>query len=292
MSSAEKLPDYDRLWNYGKPQETRERFQALLPAAEKSGDKEYHLQLLTQIARTFSLEKNFSEAHRLLDEVKLRTAEAPVAEIRFLLERGRTYNSAKNIPEAMPLFLRAFELAVERKQDFHAVDAAHMVAIAEKEPARQMEWNLRAVKLAENSPDPKAQGWLGSLYNNIGWTYHDTKRYEQALEIFQKALAFREKKAEAGPIRIAKWCVGRTLRSLARHDQALKIQRALEKELASIDEKDGYVFEELGELLLVAEAKEEAKTYFARAYDELSKDLWLKDNEPERLARLKELGGR
>lgn len=155
-----------------------------------------------------------------------------------------------------------------------------------------MEWNLKAVALAEQSKDEKAKGWLGSLYNNIGWTYHDTGRFEEALDIFEKALAFRQKKGKAVETRIAKWSVARALRSLKRNDEALKIQRALEKEFDSLPEKDGFVFEELGELLLLADKEDEAKKYFGLAYDELVKDTWLAKSEPKRIERLKELGGR
>ncbi len=289
---AKDLPDFDKLWNYGKPEETETKFRALLNEAEKSGNKDYHLQLLTQIARTFSLRAKFDEAHKVLDEVKSQLNEATkVAELRYLLERGRTFNSAKRIAEAIPLFAEAYELSLERKQDFYAVDAAHMLAIAEKDPAKQMEWNLKAVGLAEKSKDEKAKGWLGSLYNNIGWTYHDTGMFENALGIFEKALEFRQKKGQAAETRVAKWSVGRALRSLKKHDEALKIQRTLEKEFDSLPEKDGFVFEELGELLLLTDKEEEAKKYFGLAYDELVKDTWLAENEPKRLGRLKELGG-
>jgi hypothetical protein len=41
--------------------------------------------------------------------------------------------------------------AATEQQDFYAIDAAHMLAIAA--PAeQQLEWNLRALALAEQSP--------------------------------------------------------------------------------------------------------------------------------------------
>lgn len=293
QAMAKDTMEFDKLWNYGKPAETEAKFRALLPEAEKSGGQEYHLQLLTQLARTQSLQQKFEEAHKILDSVEPKLGEAtPVAEVRYLLERGRTFNSSKKISDAIPLFLKANSLSVERKLDFYAIDAAHMVAIAEKDPEKQMEWNLKAVKLAEKSKDERAQGWLGSLYNNIGWTYHDTGKFQEALDIFKKALAFREKKGEVASIRIAKWSVARALRSLQRYDEALKAQIALEKEFVKSGEADGYVFEELAELHLITGKEAEARKYFGMAYDELAKDGWFKQNEAKRLERLKELGGR
>jgi tetratricopeptide (TPR) repeat protein len=132
--------------------------------------------------------------------------------------------------------------------------------------------------------------WLGSLYNNTGWTYHDFEQYENALEMFEKGLEWRQERDDEAATRIAKWCVGRVYRSLGRTDDAIVIQKELEKE---IDEKgleqDGYVYEELAECYLLKNEMEEARYYFKLAYEYLSKDDWLKANEPNRLERLKKL---
>jgi hypothetical protein len=52
----------------------------------------------------------------------------------------------------------------------------------------------------------------------------------------------------------------------------------------------GYVFEELAECLLIQDRGIEAKAYFRKAYDILSKDSWLQAQEADRLERLKQLG--
>ena len=283
-----KLPDFDQFWDYDNPGETEAKFRALLPEAAR--DRSYHAQLLTQVARTQGLQRRFDEAHKTLDEAQaLLAGDLARARIRYLLERGRVYNSSKHPDLARPLFLEAWELASSTPgEDFYAVDAAHMLGIAEP-PDRQMEWNLRALALAEKTADARARNWLGSLYNNIGWTYHDAEQYPEALEIFQKALRFREEQGRAPETRIAKWCVARALRSLGRVEAALEMQRAQLREFESLGEKSGYVFEELGECLLALNRPAEARPYFAAAYEELSKDPWLAENEPARLQRLTEL---
>jgi tetratricopeptide (TPR) repeat protein len=288
IASAKTLPDFDKLWNYEKPAETEVKFRALLPEAEKSGNAEYHLQLLTQLARTQSLQKKFTEAHQILDAVEKKlTKHTPLAEVRYHLERGRTFNSDKKLPEAIAEFQKAYDHSLKHHFDLYAVDALHMLGIADKE--RAMDWNLKALALAEKSKDPKAQKWKGSLYNNIGWTYHDAGKFEQALDMFQRALAFREETKETARIGEAKWMVGRALRSIKRYDEALKIQRDLERENEKSGKPDGYVFEEIAEILLATGHGAEAKPYFGRAYDLLSKDIWLKDSEPARIERLKKL---
>jgi Flp pilus assembly protein TadD len=102
-------------------------------------------------------------------------------------------------------------------------------------------------------------------------------------------LAAREAAGAPEPIRIARWCVARALRSLGRSAEALEVQQALQAKLARGNATDGYVDEELGECLLALDRGAEAQPYFARAYAELSQDHWLAENEPTRLERLKQL---
>ena len=144
--------------------------------------------------------------------------------------------------------------------------------------------------VAEASDDPRAQGWLGALYNNTGWAYHDSGEYERALELFEKGLAWRLERDDPQATRIAKWTVARALRSLDRTHEALAMQQSLLGEHEAAGTRDGYVFEEIAECLLSLDRPDEARTYFMRAYQELSKDGWLKDNERERLERLNRLG--
>jgi tetratricopeptide (TPR) repeat protein len=286
------LPAIDTLWDYNSPQATALKFRELLPAAEKSVDKTYYAELLTQLARTQSLQRKFDEAHSVLDTARqvLEGQNMPVAEIRYLLERGRTFNSAGEKEQSIPRFKDAYAKAVEHNEDFYAIDAAHMLGIAAK-PQDQLYWNIKAMELAENTADTRARKWLGSLYNNIGWTYHDLKDYVGALTFFEKLLAWRmDHKDERGTF-IANWTVARTYRSLDRIDEALALQRKLLDEIQwkGLD-PSGYVFEELAECLLIQGRDSEAKAYFRKAYEILSKDTWLTANEGDRLERLKSLG--
>lgn len=290
-ANSNSLPNFDKLWDFSNPAATEKKFKELIPQAESSGNLDYFFQLITQIARAQGLQKKFEDAHQTLSTIEMKlSTQTPIAEIRYFLEKGRVYNSSKKKELAQPLFLKAFELAQERAQDNLAVDAAHMVAIAETSPEAQMLWNLKALSVAETSKDPSAQDWLGSLYNNIGWTYHDSGRFEQALNMFTLGLDFREKKGELSSIRIAKWSVARAHRSLMNYNEALKIQIELEQEFEKVSEKDGYVFEELGELYLALSKTDLAKKYFALAYVELSKDTWFVENEPARLERARRIG--
>lgn len=291
MSEPIEPYDFEQLWDYDHPAETEKQFRAVLEKMSADSTPAYRVELLTQIARTMGLQQRFEEAHALLDSVEpMLTDDMKRPRIRYLLERGRVFNSSGVIDRARPLFIEAWEQAQQAGQDFYAVDAAHMLAIVEQGQAA-LDWNLKALQLAESSSQERARGWLGSLYNNIGWTYHDMGDHEQALAIFYKALQLREAAGKPEPIRIARWCVGRTLRSLGRVEEALAIQQALLKEAEAQNHEPGYTYEELGECLLLLNRAAEARPYFARAYTALSQDIWLARNEPERLKRLHELGG-
>ncbi len=290
-----EFPELHTLWNYNDPAGTAVRFEALLPMVEASDNRAYHAELLSQMARTHSLRRQFAEAQQLLDEAEaLLTDTMILPRMCCLLERGRSFNSASAPERALPLFHEAFALgtAVSPQADFYTIDAAHMVAIAEPDAAEQIKWNEKALALAEATPDVRAAGWRGSLYNNLGWTYHDMGDYKQALSLFEKALAWREANHPDQPetIRIAKWCVGRTYRSLNRLNEALALQQALLAEYKDVGQTDGFVYEEIGECLLALNREEEARPYFAQAHEELSQVDWLVALEPERLQRLKQLG--
>ncbi|MCH8274658.1 MAG: tetratricopeptide repeat protein [Armatimonadetes bacterium] len=286
---SDRLPDLDELWDFENPAETESRFRKVLPDA--SDDPAYAAELLSQIARAEGLQQKFKEAHDTLDEAERLSNETMVrARVRCLLERGRVYNSSGSPERARPFFLEALSLAERGGEENLAVDAAHMMAIIESSGSR-LEWNLRAVKIAENSKDEKAKRWLGSLYNNIGWTYHDAGEFEKALEFFKMALEYREARGKARPIQIAKWCVARCMRSLGRVEEAFEAHKSLAAELEESGAGDGYVFEELGECLLALNREAESKPFFAKAHEELSKDPWLSKNEPERIERLRSLSG-
>lgn len=285
------LFDFDTLWDYEHPERTEAVFRQLLAKEESDVNPSYHLQLLTQIARTQGLQHHFDEAHATLDEVESQlTAELVQATIRYRLERGRVFNSSGHPVDARVWFQQAWELAQEHGEDFYTIDALHMLAIVAP-LAEQNHWHTIALQLAETSTDERARHWRGSLYNNMGWTYHDMGDYEHALAIFQRGVAFQEAQGTTREIRIARWCVGRVLRSLERYQEALFIQQELYKEWASSgEEQDGYVSEEIAECLLALGQIPESKPYFAQAYKLLSQNSWLVAQEPERLQRLKRLG--
>jgi tetratricopeptide (TPR) repeat protein len=285
---SQSLPDFDGLWDYSHPDQAETRFREIL--LQFPEEDPAFLELLTQIARAQGLQRKFEQAHQTLDQAERRLGEDPSrARIRYLLERGRVFNSSGDAGRAGPFFEQALEMAKRLQEDFYVVDALHMLAIVK--PEESLALNRQAMELAGSSGEERARDWLGSLYNNLGWSYHDMGDYGSALKIFERGEAWQRAKGRVNETRIASWCVARTLRSLGRTEEALARQMALKEEIESAGESDGYVFEEIGECLLALNRAEEARSYFLRAYELLSRDPWLVEKDPERLARLKEFSG-
>ncbi|MCP3918119.1 MAG: tetratricopeptide repeat protein [bacterium] len=283
--------NFDELWNYSDPAATEAAFRAALPEVEAAGDADRHAQLLTQIARTHSLRRDFDAAHAQLDDVEPMLSEAtPVARVRYLLERGRTHNSAGDRSAATELFLEAWESGHAAGADGHAADAGHMLAIVSP-PEESLAWNERTIEFAESSDDPVARRMLAPLYNNTGHTYLAREDYIKALDLFENALEIRRENGVQGPILIAEWSVAHTLRRMGRTKLALARQQEILGEHNEAGTVDGYVFEELAECLWAMDRKDQARKHFKRAFEELSKDAWFAENEKERLARMGELGG-
>src|SRR6266704_4201798 len=287
-AGASKLPDFDILWDYEHPGSTEGKFRELLPAAIDSLDISYLAELLTQIARAEAMQRKFQEAEKTLDRVEKALAKADQkVSVRYVLERGRVLSLSGKAREAQPRFQEAFNLARMVNMDRRANDAARMMAIAEHEKA--LEWNAKALDLAEKSADVKANKARGPLYGSIGWNYFERKEYQEALFMFQKALEFSDQLGDPLKIRTAKWSVAKVLRVIEHTEEALEMQRKLFEEYQAEGKRNGYVYEEIAECLLVIGQEQEAQEWFASAYAELSKDPRIL-REQVRLNRLKELG--
>src|SRR5690242_9943799 len=115
--------DFDGLWDYNDAAGTEKKFRELLP---KAPDDAYRLELNTQIARAMGLQRKFDDAHKALDEVEASLKPGmDRLKVRYLLERGRVFNSSGEKDKARPLFLEAWELGQRSAEDGLAVDAAH-----------------------------------------------------------------------------------------------------------------------------------------------------------------------
>lgn len=288
MATLPEFPNFDKLWNYNDPAETELKFREILAETEDSQDYEYIAQLLTQIARCEGLQGKFTQAHVTLDNAHklIQANDLRLAHIRYLLERGRAFNSNGKPETAKPLFQKAYELGVAQNEMRYAIDAIHMIAIVEPDPQNQIKWNLKGIELVEANTDQK--GWLFALLNNIGESYLSIKEYELALNSFQRLSELQlQKNGEADRYTLKD--IAKCLRLLGEQDQALQILQPILNKLLSEGKDDGFIRQEFAESTLAVGRTDESKIHFAKAYELLSQDDWIRKNEPNMLDRLNKL---
>jgi len=260
--------DLDALWNYGKPELSEQRFSAALDGATDDD----RLLLQTQIARTWGLRRDFARARDVLAGVEpaLPDASAEV-QVRYWLELGRTWISATHLAEqrtpdarqtARAAYLRAYELAGQARLDYLAIDALHMMAFVDDAPDQQLAWNLKAIAYMEQSDQPDAKRWEGSLRNNVGYALRLKGDYGGALAQFRLSRAAHERMGRSRNARIADWMIARTWRDQQRYAEAIALQLELERAWDADGEPDPYVFEEL-ELLYRATGDEARARHYA-----------------------------
>ena len=295
----------DELWDFDDPATSERRFESLLGTGDLPPTARAELQ--TQLARALGLQSRYDDAQKILDAVlhSIENAEpaavdagqsggqsesgpsatppAPVVVIRVALERGRVLNSSGKPADSVELFTQALQAARSAGEDFLAVDAAHMLAIADR--ARAEHWTNEALRMVTTSTDPRTRRWAGSLHNNAGWARHDTGDYGAALAEFEAAQSAYEVHGTTEQARVARWAVARALRSLARFDEA----RAIQQQLVEQGPSDGYVHEELAELCLATGRPEEAQRHAAAAVELLGSDSWFTEYESGRWERLRRI---
>lgn len=230
------------LWSFDDPVASEHAFADA--AASQAYSAGQQAELRTQQARALGLQQRFDEADELLDRI---ASEDDAVRTRVDLERGRLRRSAGRPAEAVPLFVAAHERADCAGLAYLAVDALHMLALAD--PDNAPEWTVKALDRATGATDPETRAWAIALHNNRGWYLHDANRFDEALAAFQAAHAAALELGTPDQEQIARWAVARCLRSLGRTAEALAIQEALLEERPD----DEYVHEELALLRAAAD---------------------------------------
>lgn len=283
--AMETLPNFDKAWDYNDPAGTETKFRKILSDTEKTAPTAYTAELLTQIARCQGLQDKFAAANHTLDRVEtMLRPELHRAEVRYLLERGRVFNSSGDPKKALPLFNRAWELGKSAGEANLALDALHMIAIVQPTAAGKVEWNLKGIEEIEKTHAER--GWLPAFYNNLGEAYAEEADYEKALKAFQNLAAIDSRHGRS-PDMYTQKDIAKMLRKLGRTHEAMEIIKPIYDQLDQKKQPDGWIDEEMAECLLAENKSAEARPLFRRAYDALRTDPWVLKNDPAKLVRLK-----
>lgn len=175
-------------------------------------------EVLTQLARVESLRGRHDAAHALVDRAESLASGSAAARIRVLLERGRILRLEGKPADALPLFERAYEAALDAGEDFIAGDAAHMCALA----GDRVTWTKRGLELADRSAS--AARWRRTLLLNLGTWHSERGEHDEALKQYQAALDASAAHSTIPMVReLARYGVGRALRALGRPAEAIPL---------------------------------------------------------------------
>lgn len=197
----------------------------------------------------------------------------PRAWTSYLGARGR-FEWQDGEPEAASAtFREMFDYCSEREMWEGAVDAAHMVAITGP-PGERYDWALRGIDMAERGG---MEGWLGPLWNNLGWEYQDAGRYEEALDALEKAREYHSRGSGEIPRLIADYSVAHVERMLGRLGEAEAGMSAVHEWAERLHEQGnaeavewlGMSRWELGEIALARGRRSEAVGLLGAALEEL-----------------------
>jgi tetratricopeptide (TPR) repeat protein len=180
MADRISQQELDDLWDFSDAEKSVRQLREA--AADAPSGSVASAELHTQVARALGLQERFAEGDAELDSIDSRDG---VVLARVLLERGRLRNSSGHPEDAIPLFEEALAAASAEGQDFLAVDAAHMLAIADSD--RRERWTARALETVDETTDARTKRWAVSLHNNLGWKLFDGGNAAAALAEFELA---------------------------------------------------------------------------------------------------------
>lgn len=246
----------------------REGFLALAEAAARVGDRAQQVEGLALAARMETLLARVPEARaRLAQALALASPAEPLGWSRCLLVRGIVEREEGHPTQARVTFEEAYAYCRARGLELRAVDAAHFVALG-GDLETSLEWTSKALRAAEAAGDAR---WQGVLWNNLGWSYSEAGRHEEAYTALVEARRFHRRGADARAAQIADWSVACAARRLGRFDEA----RAL-----------------LGPVLAWAEQRARAEPgpdaaeWLGLTQRELFELAWAQDRPAEALAQL------
>lgn len=183
--AQQALSDADRLFGQRKYDEAREAYENAAEVARRHGNNSLLTETYAQVARMHGIQGKFGEGRPWLAHAKkIATPFEPRGWSRYLGVRGRfEWQDEKDNEKAKQTFIEMYEYCKQHELFSRELDAAHMVAIVGT-PDEQVEWALKAISAAEKGDQ---KGWLGPLWNNLGWTYEERGEYEKMLDALTNA---------------------------------------------------------------------------------------------------------
>jgi len=265
------LEQADGIFQQGDNEQAREIYKITAEAAQKEMLVGIRVEALAQVARCYlKMDQKDEGRHWLMMARDIVTDRMPQAWSRYLGVRGRFEWSDEQLETATITFREMYEYCLQHDLHERAVDAAHMMAITAP-PEEQILWGRKGIEAAEQGG---IEGWLGPLWNNLGWTYDDLGRYQESLDALLKAREYHWKLGGEMNKLIADWSVGHAYRMTGQQQEAagwIRPVLAWSERLYAVDQSPeaaewiGHSCRELGELALQQEELPQALEYLRRA---------------------------
>jgi len=269
MPSKSLISQADSLFDSRQYDQAREVYLLAADSAAASGDNSSLTEAYAMIARTYLITEKKDEGRPWIEKAAgSAKKEEPLGWSRYLGVRGRFEWQDKELEKATATFKEMYQYCSEKGLHERAIDAAHMVAITGGLD-EQVEWGLKGIKEAEAG---NVTGWLGPLWNNLGYTYEDMGKYRESLDAYLKAREYHHKYSDEKSKIVADWAVGHAYRLLGEPDSAAQwITQDMLARFESMGDAEfqGWALKEMGEIALLKSRPDSALTYFTRAEEKL-----------------------
>ncbi len=213
---ATRLEQADQLFKNREYEQAGVLFEEVATESEGS-DRSVFVEAASMRARSYLIAEKKQQGRAWLGRASAAAdGSDPRGWSRYLGVRGRFEWKDGDNEAATKTFREMFDYCNEKGLWERAVDAAHMIAIT-GDQNEKFDWSLKGIETAEKG---NMEGWLGPLWNNLGWNYYDAERYEEALDALLKAREYHYRGENDLPKLIADYSVAHVTMKLGRLDEA------------------------------------------------------------------------
>lgn len=291
---AERLDEADQTFRGRQYADAGVLFETIANEAEAAGDASAFVEAASMRARSYLIQDDGETGRPWLDRAAAQATERDaLGWSRYIGVRGRFEWKDGDNPTATATFRAMFAFCEEHELWSRAIDAAHMVAIT-GDPEERFEWAGKAIAMAESG---ELTGWLGPLWNNLGWDYVEAERYAEGREALERAREYHYMSERDLPRLIADYSVAHVIR-LQGHTEDAKAAmsdvfdwagRLNDEGVQDAIEWMGFSRWELGEIALTEGETSEAIQLMSTALEELEQagmPSWEADDWAKKQARL------
>ena len=201
-------------------------FEEIATEAEAAGNSSLFVEAASMRARSYLVTDRVDEGRQWLNRAAAKAVESDARGwSRYLGVRGRFEWKAGENEIATDTFGEMFRCCEENELWERAVDAAHMIAIT-GDQSEKFDWSLKGIDMAEKGG---MDGWLGPLWNNLGWNYYDEGMYGEAYDALVKAREYHYRGENELPKLIADYSVAHVMMKQERvHEAESEMLKVLE----------------------------------------------------------------